>query len=146
MHTCTQELCILDEEPFVFKFERFCFRASSEAILLSWEVVGCFGVFSFLPLFSPCFFSFSTFSFLIQAEVLWEFLTLQYLQNNLSLGTVQAADICPFFPQALQALVLTVAPLKRFFCLNVSESWDVLSIFTIKLCTSSHVDVYVIFS
>ena len=40
----------------------------------------------------------------------------------------------------------TVAPEKRVFCLKLSESLDVLSIFTIKLRTSSQVDVSVICS
>ena len=88
MRTCTQELCIEEGESVLLGIERFRFHLSSEAVLLSWEVVGCLGVFSFLPLFFPCFLSFSAFCFLIQAEVLWEFLTAQCLQNSLSLETV----------------------------------------------------------
>ena len=104
MRTCTQELCIEEGESVLLGIERFCFRLSSEAVLLSWEAVGCLGVFSFLPVFSRCFFSFSAFCFLMQADVLCKFFVSENLQNNFSLGTVHAADICPFFPQALQAL------------------------------------------
>ena len=55
MRTCTQELCIEEGEPVLLGIGRSCFRLSSEAVLLSWEAVGCLGVCSFLPLFSLFF-------------------------------------------------------------------------------------------
>ena len=82
----------------------------------------------------------------MHTEVLCKFFVSQNLQNNLSLGTVHAADICPFFPQALQALACTVAPLYQFFSLYASNRRDALSIFIIMLRTSSQVDLSVICS
>ena len=73
----------------------------------------------------------------MHAEVLCEFFVLQNLQNNLFLGTVYADDICPFFPQALQALAFTVAQLYRFFSLYASDRRDALSIFISMFRTSS---------
>ena len=118
-----------------------------ELSLLSFEFDLGLGFSSFLPLFSPCFFSLSAFCFLIHAAVLWLFWLLQNLHCSLSLGMVQAAAICPFFLQARQALSPAAAPEWQILvCLKLSEILDVLSIFTIQLQTCSQVVVSVICS
>lgn len=130
MCTCTKLLCSDAGALFLFRAERSLFCFSSEAVLLSRDFWGL-DSFSILPVLFLFFFSFSSFCFLMHAEVLCKFFISQNLQNNLSLGKVHAADMCPFLPQALQALVCTLDPLYRFFSLYTSDRRDALSFFII---------------
>ena len=93
-----------------------------------------------LPPFCPSYFSFSAFFFFKHAAVLWLFCVSQDLHFNCVLGTVQAAAMCPFLPQARHALTPAAAPEALILrCLNSSDIREVLSILTMRLWTVSHV-------
>ena len=123
-------------------FPRFRWRVSS---LLG----GCLrlGICILFAVVFSLFLFFIRICFFIHAAVLWLFWLLKNLHESLSLGMVQAAAICPFLPQARQALSPAAAPEWQILvCLNLSEILNVLSIFTIMLWTCSHVEVSVICS